>query len=267
MRNRYGQIDFTHTFNSNLLVEGGFAFASVGGANGQDANLAVPNVSVLATANTSGGLVGFPVGGGWGPGEYRGPIYNWRGVLSWVHGKHTLRFGYDGDHAIEHGDFTPVNVRPGFTFTNLLNLVEDNVFQESVGAYNPLTGEAGTVIFGGQTNPFGFFVQDDWKMKPNLSVTLSLRWDDLTNHTAWGNSGFQFSTLILSARRQFQWPGSQRVGGSRSSGVPQRHEESLQPPHWLLLGSNKDRQVGGAWRNWRLPRLGGAGPKRRSDAK
>ena len=203
MRNRYGQIDFTHTFSSNLLAEGAFAFASVGGANGQDANLAVPNVSVLATANTSGGLVGFPVGGGWGPGEYRGPNYNWRGVLSWVHGKHTLRFGYDGDHAIEHGDFTPDNVRPGFTFTNLLNLVQDNVYQESVGAYNPLTGLAGTVIFGGQTNPFGFFVQDDWKVKPNLSLTISLRWDDLTNHTAWGNSGFQFSSLILSPGGNF----------------------------------------------------------------
>ena len=198
MRNRYGQIDFTHTWNANLLAEAAFAFASVGGANGQDASLAVPNVGV-----TSGGLVGFPVGGGWGPGAYRGPNYNWRAVLSWVRGKHTLKFGYDGDHAIEHGDFTPVNVRPGFTFNTLMDLVRDNVQQESVGAYNPLTGLAGSVVFGGQTNPFGFFVQDDWKVKPNLSLTLSLRWDDLGNHTPWGNSGFQFSSLILSPGGDF----------------------------------------------------------------
>jgi hypothetical protein len=243
MRNRYGQIDFTHTFNSNLLVEGGFAFASVGGANGQDANLAVPNVSVLATANTSGGLVGFPVGGGWGPGEYRGPNYNWRGVLSWVHGKHTLRFGYDGDHAIEHGDFTPVNVRPGFTFTNLLNLVEDNVFQESVGAYNPLTGEAGTVIFGGQTNPFGFFVQDDWKMKPNLSVTLSLRWDDLTNHTAWGNSGFQFSTLILSPGGNFNG----QVANASVGVVPQVFLNDMKNLFSPRIGFSWDPTKTGRW--------------------
>jgi hypothetical protein len=202
MRNRYGQIDFTHTWSSNLLAEAAFAFASVGGANGQDANLAVPNITVAASG-TSPGLVGFPVGGGWGPGAYRGPNYNWRAVLSYVRGKHTLRFGYDGDHAIEHGDFTPVNVRPGFTFTNLVNLVEDNVFQESVGAYNPLTGLAGSVAFGGQTNPFGFFVQDDWKAKSNLSLTLSLRWDDLSNHTPWGNSGFQFSSLILAPGGDF----------------------------------------------------------------
>jgi len=198
MRNRYAQIDFTHTFNSSLMWESSFAFASVGGANGQDANLAVPNVTVL------GNLTGWPVGGGWGPGEYRGPMYNWRSVLNWVHRKHTLKFGYDGARGIEHGDFTPVNVRPGFTFNNLLALVQDNVFQESVGAYNPLTGLAGTVRYGGQENPFGFFVQDDWKVKSNLSLTLSFRYDNFTNHTPWGNSGFQFSALNLASAGNFE---------------------------------------------------------------
>ena len=197
MRNRYAQIDFTHTFSSNVLWESSFAFASVGGANGQDANLAVPNVTV------AGNLTGFSVGGGWGPGEYRGPMYNWRSVLSWVHGQHTLKFGYDGARGIEHGDFTPANIRPGFTFNNLLTLVQDNVFQESVGAYNPLTGAAGTVQFGGQENPFGFFAQDDWKVRSNLSLTLSMRWDDFTNHIPWGNSGFQFSALNLGTAGNF----------------------------------------------------------------
>ncbi|HEV7217939.1 MAG TPA: TonB-dependent receptor [Terriglobales bacterium] len=191
MRNRYGQIDYTHTFSSRLLWESSFGFASVGGANGQDANLKVPEIGV------NDGSQGFHIGGGWGPGEFRGPMYNWRSVLSLVDGKHTLKFGFNGGHGIEHGDFTPTNVRPNFTFNSLLDLVQDNPVNESVGAYNPLTGLAGTVIFGGQETPFGFFGQDDWKVKPNLSLTLALRWDDYTNHTPWGNSGFQFSSLIL----------------------------------------------------------------------
>jgi hypothetical protein len=197
MRNRYGQIDYTHTFNSTLLAEGGFAFASVGGANGQDANLKVPNISIVD------GTQGFTVGGGWGPGEYRGPNYNWRAVLSWVHGAHTFKFGYDGDHAIEHGDFTPVNVRPNLNFNTLFDLVQDNVYQYTFGAYDPLTGQAGNVVFGGQTNPFGFFAQDNWKLKSNLSLTLALRWDDFTNHTSWGGNGFQFYNLILGSGNSF----------------------------------------------------------------
>jgi hypothetical protein len=247
-RNRYGQIDFTHTFSGRLLAEGSLAFASVGGANGQDAKLAVPNISVNATVLPNGntstpGVVGFPVGGGWGPGEYRGPNYNWRGVLSWIRGKHTLRFGYDGDHAIEHGDFTPVNVRPGFSFNNLLDLVEDNVFQESVGAYNPLTGLAGTVIFGGQTNPFGFFVQDDWKAKSNLSLTLSLRWDDLTNHTAWGNSGFQFSSLILAPGGNFSTQVANASVGTVSSVFANDMKNLFSP----RIGFSWDPSKAGRW--------------------
>jgi hypothetical protein len=191
MRNRYGQADFTHTFSANLLWESSFAFASVGGANGQDANLKVPEINLVDNSQ------GFNIGSGWGPGQYRGPMYNWRSVLSMMRGAHNLKFGFDGGHGIEHGDFTPVNVRPVFSFNNYLDLVTNKPVQETVGAYDPSTGQAGTVVFGGQATPFGFFAQDDWKVKKNLSLTLSLRWDDFTNHSPWGNSGFQFSNLIL----------------------------------------------------------------------
>jgi hypothetical protein len=82
----------------------------------------------------------------------------------------------------------------------LFDLVQDNVYQYTFSAYNPLIpgpGGAGTVVFGGQTNPFGFFAQDNWKVKSNLSLTFALRLDDFTNATAWGNSGFKFNSLIL----------------------------------------------------------------------
>jgi hypothetical protein len=237
MRNRYAQIDFTHTFNSRMLWESSFAFASVGGANGQDAQLAVPNVSV------AGNLTGFPVGGGWGPGEYRGPMYNWRSVLSWVHGPHSLKFGYDGARGIEHGDFTPVNVRPGFTFNNLLDLVQDNVFQESVGAYNPLTGLAGSVRYGGMENPFGFFVQDDWKARSNLSLTLSMRWDDYTNHVPWGNSGFQFSALQLGTAGTFQ----QQVQYASVGEVPAVFANSMKNIFSPRIGFAWDPLKNGKW--------------------
>lgn len=228
MRNRYGQADFTHTFNSHLLWESSFAFASVGGANGQDANLRVPVV------NVTGQSEGFQVGGGWGPGEFRGPMYNWRSVLSWVHGKHSWKFGYDGGHGIEHGNFTPVDVRPTFNFNSLLDLVQDNPQSETGYSYNPKTGGAGQVIFGGQETPFGFFAQDDWKVKPNLSLTLSLRWDDFTNHTAWGPD-FQFSNLILGSGSTFQ----QQITGA-----------SVQPVNGVFANSIKNLwspRVGFAW--------------------
>ncbi len=188
--NWYGQVDWTHTFSERLLAEASIGAANVGGANGQDGNLIVPNINVAGVAQ---GIDS----GGWGPGEYRGPMYNWRAVMTMIHGKHTLKYGANGAHAIEHGNFTPVNVRPTFLFNNLTDLAQDMPFNETVGAYNPLTGQAGTVIFGGQENPFGFFLQDDWKVRSNLSLSLGLRWDDFTNHTPWGSYGFHFSNLLL----------------------------------------------------------------------
>ena len=241
MRNRYGQVDYTHTFNANLLLEGAFGFASVGGANGQPVtgqNLSVPSISV------NDGSQGFGIGGGWGPGEYRGPNYNWRTVLNWVRGAHTFKFGYEGDHAIEHGDFSPVNVRPTFAFNNLMDIALDNPINEGVGAYNPLTGQAGFVVFGGQTNPFGFFAQDSWKAKSNLTLTLALRWDDFTNHTPWANVGcaapvsacFRFSDIVLGSGSSIQ----QRIAGA--SVVQQKNGlfSSAQTNYW-------SPRIGVAW--------------------
>ncbi len=164
-----------------MLFESGVAANIVGGANGRGGTDNVPLIGV------TGQSLGF--NSSWGPGEYRSHNYNWREVLNWVHGAHTLKFGANGTHAVEFGDFTPVNVRPNLQFNNLLTLVEDQPYSETVGAYNPLTGQAGKVLFSGQTNPWGLFVQDDWKAKPNLSFTLSPRWDDLSNISPSGSAG------------------------------------------------------------------------------
>ncbi|MFY9855302.1 MAG: TonB-dependent receptor, partial [Terracidiphilus sp.] len=82
--------------------------------------------------------------------------------------------------------------------------------------YNPLTGKAADVAFGGQENPYGFYVQDDWKTRTNLSFTASLRWDDFTNHIPWGNSGFQFSALALGTAGTF----TQQVADATVGVVP-----------------------------------------------
>ncbi|HTW80421.1 MAG TPA: carboxypeptidase regulatory-like domain-containing protein [Terracidiphilus sp.] len=234
--NRYGQADITHTFNAKVLWETAFAFASVGGANGQDADLKVPAITVSDVTE------GFQVGGGFGPGEYRGPMYNWRSVLSLVHGRHVLKFGYDGARGIEHGDFTPDYVRPSFTFGNLLTLVEDTPVSESA-TYNPLTGQPAKVAFGGQENPFGFYVQDDWKAKPNLALTISLRWDDFTNHIPWGNSGFQFSALMLGTAGTI----TQQVTDATVGVVPQVFARNMTNIFSPRIGFSWDPTSHGNW--------------------
>ncbi len=196
--NWYAQANWTHTFSPNLLNEAGFAANSIGGANGQGGQDNVPQI------NVTGQNLGFT--SSWGPGEYRAHNYNWREVLSWVRGAHTLKFGTSGTHAVEFGNFTPVNNRPTFAFNNLLDLVQDKPYSEGGVAYNPLSGGVGQIPFSGQTNPWGLFVQDDWKVRSNLSFTLALRWDDFSNHTPSGSpaqSGIS-SNVILSGSTMAQ---------------------------------------------------------------
>lgn len=199
MSNWYAQANWTHTFSASLLNEMSFASNSVGGANGQGGTDNVPLV------NVTGQSLGFT--SSWGPGEYRAHNYNWREVMNLVRGSHTLKFGASGTHAVEFGNFTPVSVRPTFQFNNLLDLVEDQPYSEAGVSYNPLSGQAGLVVFSGQTNPWGLFVQDDWKAKSNLSFTFSLRWDDFSNIYPSGPaalSGVSSNVILGSGSTIFQ---------------------------------------------------------------
>lgn len=53
------RLDWTRTFNDRMLAEAGVGTANVGGANGQNGNLIVPNISV-------GGVSEGITSGGWG---------------------------------------------------------------------------------------------------------------------------------------------------------------------------------------------------------
>jgi hypothetical protein len=227
--NWYAQANWTHTINSKLLNEMGFAANKVAGSNGLGGTDNVPLISV--TGQTEGWT------SSWGPGTYGSHNYNWRDVLSWARGAHTLKFGANGTHAVEYGDFTPVNVRPSFTFNNLLDLATDSPYSEGTIIYNPLTGGAGNELFDGQESPWGFFVQDDWKARSNLSFTLSLRYDDLSNITASGPaavSGVQSNILLGS--------GSTLAAQIAAAGV---HPTSAVFAH--AINNNWSPRVGFAW--------------------
>ena len=91
-------------------------------------------------------------------------------TLNWVKGRHTLAFGGLWDHTqlniINHNTDTDV-----VAFNTFLNFVE--------GADKP----SGSTAFNGSASRYyrsdtvGAFVNDTYKMRSNLTVTLGLRWD------------------------------------------------------------------------------------------
>ena len=117
--------------------------------------------------------------------------YLWREALTRIYKGHTFQFGYEGFHGDSTDYFWELASQPTFSFTNLVNLVQDNVYQETGVYYNLLTGQqAGLAgesyqILG---NTGGYYGMDTWKSTKRVTLTYGLRWDDYGNPYGGPNS-------------------------------------------------------------------------------
>src|SRR5438309_4566148 len=99
--------------------------------------------------------------------------YNFVDTVSWVKGKHVLRFG--GEYTRVHLDKLFPQVFNGeLFFTNTTNGNTD--FQNLLlGSPQFSFGGGGVYNHEYRTNNYGFFAQDDWKIRRDLTLNLGLR--------------------------------------------------------------------------------------------
>jgi len=164
------QANWTHTFNPTTINQFTFGGTSIYGGEMTAGLFQIPSMSITNSASVGQGTAN----------TYAQKNFNWRDVVTWVKGTHTLNFGgtfFWGSDV----NLNPFGNRPSFSYNNLLDFVQDKIYSGRYGTYDPLTGKPKIFDMGAKMTTEGLFVQDEWKVRPNLNLTLSIRWDDFGN--------------------------------------------------------------------------------------
>lgn len=195
----------------------------------QDGNNIIPTIVVQDAFISGGSQIGFAHND-----EDRWELQNYS---TWTKGRHILRFGVRL-RGIHITDFSPQNFGGTFTFSGgnapQLNANNEIVLDENGDPIlTPITSIERfrrTLLFQGNPNmralgggvtqfsiaggnpeagvtqtDMGVFVQDEWRIRPNLTFTMGLRYERQTNIS----SNYNFAPRLF-----FAWaPGGTSVGG------------------------------------------------------
>jgi len=146
------------------------------------------------------------------PDERRNQIAD---TLAWTHNTHVFKFGVDFNHVHDN----EINLFTGFgaySYSTRADWVSD--FVSNATGHTPFCGTAtaplpcytnftqglGTPGFNFDSNDLALFLQDDWRIRPRLTLNLGLRWDtELLPDPQIPNPSFPLTSSFPSDRHDF----------------------------------------------------------------
>jgi len=189
--------DWTHTFTPNIVnqLRYGFQQSNIAFEGGTIPGCTITSFGPCSSTVTMGATQGTTFGTiGYGSGFPQGRFIKVNQVqdnASWSHGRHTLTFGGEFDHQDSPASGLPAaqgsfDTNPADTGVAIR--VPGSVPSSQASAYSNglsglLEGTSFTALTQGKpTTPFkepdfAFYVQDDWKVKPNLTLNLGVRYE------------------------------------------------------------------------------------------
>ena len=114
---------------------------------------------------------------GWGvPGALYGGVYNGKADVRHSRGGHTIAAGFEYADVHTYGDHGSGNSRGTFGFWNLYS--GDGFADFLLGYPSYSARNAPLAAFGTERAPYtGYYVNDSWRIRPNLSLDLGLRYE------------------------------------------------------------------------------------------
>jgi hypothetical protein len=109
------------------------------------------------------------------PGVFSEKTFAFRDVVSNVRGNHGLKLG--GEYRRElNNNILNGGSRPLYTFAGLFNFANDTPLFYQINA-DPETGGVANAERHFRSGSYSLFFQDDWKVRPNLTLNLGLRYE------------------------------------------------------------------------------------------
>jgi outer membrane receptor protein involved in Fe transport len=169
---------YNHIFSQSLLNEARFNFTQFKFnevESSAETNFGIPRVEVEGML-TDGRRIRFGANQAeTTPGIFDERTFEFRDRLSYVRGNHAFSFGGDWRKELNNDNLNGAS-RPLYSFVGLFNLANDAPIFYQINA-DPRTGGPADAQRHFRTGGYGLFFQDDWKLRPNFSLNLGLRYE------------------------------------------------------------------------------------------
>jgi len=227
---------WNHIFSPTFLNEAranaaGYRYNEVGSNPQAPLGLPVDTVDTIGSLNATNTANTFQTFGFPGPGDFNQWTYTYKDVATKIEGNHTIKFGGDVTRLYYLNNPTYA-ARPNYNFYNIWDFLNDAPHTEN-GSFDPFTGTPTTNRQDERENLFGFFIQDDWKAKTNLTFNMGLRY---SYFGALSSKESNLSTVVLGTGADTYTGLHMRLGGALWS--PQKGNFGPQfgfawsPPHF-----------------------------------
>ena len=131
-------------------------------------NPGVPNISF------DDGVIGLGVFST-NPAEFIQNTFHWVDTVTSTVGDHALKYGGEVRYIQDNSDFAVR--RPSISFLSILDFAQDEVSRITNVGINPGTGLIESNVRNFRFKEYGVFLQDDWKLRPNVTLNLGLRYE------------------------------------------------------------------------------------------
>ena len=175
-----GFLSWVRTLSPTMLNEARFNFTRYAYndiTSNPQINWAIPRIEIQGLPLPGGERIRYGANqGDSSPGILAQNTFAFRDVVSKVVGSDAIKIGFEFSREQDNDELIG-GARPDQVFNGLWNFANGTPIFEQIEV-NPVTGAAPTTrprYF--RSSNYGVFIQNDWKVRPNLTLNLGLRWE------------------------------------------------------------------------------------------